>query len=132
MLLAYAGLDIPYQRLLRILNVQWFGTSGRSLYRLSQVGVEVTYREGAMTTLKEIIESGRPCITLVRTKTLPYWSYSTDHAVVIVGMDGDNVYLNDPAFVQHPMHVTKERFELAWMEFDYRYCMLTTGNTPSA
>jgi predicted double-glycine peptidase len=58
--------------------------------------------------------------------------YTTDHAVVVVGRDDADVYLNDPAFAQHPMRVPKLEFDLAWMEFDYRYCMITMGNTPRA
>jgi hypothetical protein len=132
MLLAYIGIDIQYQRLLRILRVQPFGTSGRNFSHLAQIGVEVVYRTGAMSTLDEIIGSGRPCIALVRSGLLSYWSYSTDHAVVVVGIDDNAIYINDPAFVQSPMQVTRLEFDLAWMEFDYRYCIMTTGNTPRA
>jgi predicted double-glycine peptidase len=123
--LNFVDVVVPYQRLLRILNIQSFGTPARNLYRLSQLGVEVIYREGAMSILEDIIGNGRPCIALVRTEFLHYWTYSTDHAVVVVGIENDNVFLNDPAFAEHPMQVTKLEFELAWMEFNYRYCTVT-------
>jgi ABC-type bacteriocin/lantibiotic exporter with double-glycine peptidase domain len=129
MILAYIDVTVSYSRLLRILNVQTFGTPGRNLHRLSQVGVDVVYRAGAMSILEEIIATSRPCISLVRTEFLPY---TTDHAVVVVGIEDDDILLNDPAFAQHPVRVTKLEFELAWMEFDYRYCMLTTDSTPRA
>lgn len=125
MLLAYVDIEVSYPHLLRLLNVQSFGTPARNLYRLSQTGVEVVYREGSMSILEEAILAGRPCITLVRTEFLPYWTYSTDHAVVVVGIDDDHILLDDPAFAQHPMRVTRLEFELAWMEFNYRYCVIT-------
>lgn len=129
MLLAAIDKDVPYPQLLRILNVQSYGTSARNLHYLSQVGVDIVYREGSLSILEETISSGRPCLTLVRTEFFPHWSYTTDHAVVVVGMDDDLVYLNDPAFAQYPMHVTKLEFDLAWMEFDYRYCIITMDSS---
>lgn len=30
-----------------------------------------------------------------------------------------------PSNAKHPMQVSKLEFELAWMEFNYRYCTLT-------
>lgn len=132
MLLAYANVVMPYPRLLRIVNVQPFGMPGRNLYRLSQVGVAVIYREGSMSILEEVIAGGQPCIVLVRTEFLPYWSYTTAHAVVVAGVEDDGVFVHDPAFAQYPMRVAKLEFELAWLEFNYRYCVLATGSTPRA
>jgi predicted double-glycine peptidase len=117
---------------MQVLNIQPFGTLGRNLLRLSQLGVDVVYREGSLRSLAETINSNRPCITLVRTEFLPYWEYTTDHAVVVVGMDDDLVYLNDPAFANHPIRATMLEFELAWMELDYRYCTTATGSTSRA
>jgi ABC-type bacteriocin/lantibiotic exporter with double-glycine peptidase domain len=114
------------------LNIQSFGAPGSNLRRLSQIGVDVVYRFGSFGILEELIASGRPCIALVRTEFLPYWTDSHDHAVVVVGLDNESVFLNDPAFAQHPLRVTRLEFELAWMEFNYRYCMITTGYTPRA
>lgn len=129
MVLAYIDVDIQYGRLLRVLDIQEHGTPGRNLTRLTRIGVEVIYREGTMGILEEIIASGRPCITFVRTDFLHYWTYATDHAVVVVGIDDENVLLYDPAFARHPMRITKLEFELAWIEFDYRYCLIEPGST---
>jgi hypothetical protein len=132
MFLEYINIRVPYSRLFRILNIQPFGASGRNLLYLSQIDVEVIYREGSMGMLKNLIQSGRPCIALVRTEFLQDWTRSTDHAVVVVGIDDDNVFYNDPTFNQHPMRVTSLEFDLAWMEMGYRYRIMTTGNTPRA
>jgi uncharacterized protein YvpB len=52
----------------------------------------------------------------VSTVELPYWQISTDHAVLVVGMDGQRVYLHDPAFANAPIQVSMGAFELAWLE----------------
>jgi uncharacterized protein YvpB len=62
---------------------------------------------------------------LVRTADLPYWDYGTDHALVVVGFDEQNIYVNDPAFDNHPIPISVIEFELAWMAFDYRYSLIT-------
>ena len=68
---------------------------------------------------------GQPCIVFVRTGDLPYWSYATSHAVVVVGIDDDNVYLNDPYFEKAPQRVSHDEFLLAWSEFDYTYAVIS-------
>jgi uncharacterized protein YvpB len=70
---------------------------------------------------------GEPCIVFLRTGELPYWQEDTGHAVVLVGMDEDVVYLNDPAFAQAPQRVSRGDFLLAWLEFDYDYAVITAS-----
>jgi hypothetical protein len=40
-------------------------------------------------------------------------------------MNDANVYLNDPAFVQAPMQVSIGDFDLAWLEHDEKYAVIT-------
>ncbi len=87
--------------------------------------MEVQYREGSLDEIKSHLGNGTPCIALVRTEELSYWTYSTDHAVVVVGFDEGILYVNDPAFEEHPQSVSEVEFELAWMLFDYRYGIIT-------
>lgn len=121
MLLDYLRIEVKYDRLLKLLKVKSFGTPGQNLRLLVGLGIQVTYREGSMEELNQHIANGIPCITLVRTRELNYWSYGTDHAVVVVGFDDQNMYVNDPAFPDYPLPVSMSEFELAWMGFDYRY-----------
>jgi uncharacterized protein YvpB len=44
--------------------------------------------------------------------------------VLVVGFDEHAVYINDPAFEQAPQRVPRADFELAWLEFDYRYAVI--------
>jgi ABC-type bacteriocin/lantibiotic exporter with double-glycine peptidase domain len=124
MVLAHLRHDLDYNRLLKLLKVKPFGTPGRNLKNLATLGMEVIYREGSLDEIKGHLLDGRPCIALVRTASLSYWTYSTDHAVVVVGFDENTIYLNDPAFEDHPQSVSVTGFELAWMEFDYRYSVI--------
>lgn len=78
-----------------------------------------------MAEIKSHLLNQTPCIALVRTADLSYWSYSTDHAVVVVCFDDDTIYVNDPAFDRYPQAITETEFEVAWMTFDYRYGIIT-------
>jgi hypothetical protein len=35
----------------------------------------------------------------------PYWSHRAAHAIVLVGVEGDSAYINDPAFETAPLPV---------------------------
>lgn len=123
--LAHLGIEIDYHYLLKLLKVKPYGTSGQHLKYLVSLGVQVIYREGSLDELKSYLLAGLPCIVLVRTADLSYWTYSTDHAVVVVGFAEQIIYVNDPAFETYPLPVPITEFELAWMEFDYRYGVIT-------
>ncbi|MFN8487621.1 MAG: cysteine peptidase family C39 domain-containing protein [Caldilineaceae bacterium] len=125
--LAYVGVKTDYERLLKLLKVTPYGTAGQNLTYLASNQIQVSYREGNMDELKILLQPDCPCITLVRTSDLPYWSYATDHAVVVVGYDEGSIYVNDPAFEAHPQAVPLQKFELAWLVFDYRFGVLSTN-----
>jgi len=60
----------------------------------------------------------------VDTGELPYWSTSADHVVVVVGLDEERVYLNDPYFESAPQSVSHIAFRLALLRFDNRCALL--------
>ena len=124
MVLAHLGVEIVYSRLLKLLRVGPYGAPGRNLLHLADLGVCVTYGPSSFAELTGRLEEGLPSIVLVRTSELPYWSYATDHAVVVVGFDQKSVYLNDPHFEQSPQCVPTGDFMLAWLEFDYRAAVI--------
>jgi ABC-type bacteriocin/lantibiotic exporter with double-glycine peptidase domain len=124
MVLEHLSILVDYDRLLRLLGVKRYGTPGSRLKNLGDLGVNVRYALGTLQELFEYLGDGKPCIVLVRTGQLPYWTYATDHAVVVVGFDDQAVYVNDPAFEQVPQRIRRAEFDLAWMEFDYRYAVI--------
>jgi hypothetical protein len=47
------------------------------------------------------------------------------HAVVLVGLIGEQVYLLDPAVDQTPVIISSADLLLAWSYFDYTYAVVT-------
>lgn len=77
-----------------------------------------------MTQIQDHLANDHPCIAFVNTAELPYWTEATGHAVVVVGIDDDNLYLNDPAFHDAPKKVSQGDFLLAWLEADEYYALI--------
>lgn len=126
MALTYLGINPTYQRLCRVLRTQaGYGTPFSNIRELVQLKVTVHYSRGNLQDLQQFILSGKPVLTPVQTSELPYWSINTAHAVVIVGMDAQWVYINDPAFANAPIRVSHGDFDLAWLEHDEFYAVLT-------
>ena len=126
MLLAYLGRSFDYARLRHLLNVQPFGAPAGNIRRLAQLNLNVTYSQTDLNGLETMVQQNRPVIVFVRTGELPYWTYSTDHALVVVGYDDDYLYVNDPDRdeAEIPLAVPRGDFELAWLERDY-YALIT-------
>ena len=83
------------------------GISTNPLSWFVDLNVHVRYAQGTMDELYSYLTSGKPCIVLIRTDQLPYWTYATDHAVLVVGFDEQAVYVNDPAFEHAPQRVPR-------------------------
>lgn len=130
MILDYLNRPIPYGRLLRLFGIQSFGAPASRILRLSDMELSVTYQEGSVAGLEYHLQQGHPCIAFVYTGELPYWSEATNHAVVVVGLDDEFVYLNDPFFASAPQRVPLGDFILAWLARDYMYAVITGGIQP--
>jgi len=98
MILSYANHPYHLGQLLKTLRIQpEMGAPFSNIVNLEQLGLLVGYRqEGALETLYRLLTQGWPCLIAVDTGELPYWQSSAGHVVVLVGMDGEHVYLNDP------------------------------------
>jgi ABC-type bacteriocin/lantibiotic exporter with double-glycine peptidase domain len=119
MVLAYLGETIDYGRLLTLLNISSYGAPRRNITRLARLGVEVVYREANVGILLDILRRGDPVIVFVDTGELSYWTEGTNHAVVVIGAEGDFVLINDPAVDEGARSVPIAEFELAWLNADY-------------
>jgi hypothetical protein len=62
----------------------------------------------------------------VSTDALPYHDEAGFHAVVVVGLTEETIYLNDPASDIVPQIVPIEHFRLTWSDFDYLHATISS------
>ena len=125
MMLSYLGHPVNYDKLIKLLRVRAnIGAPASNIRQLETLNVTVIYKQGAWGELQDHLEHNHPCTVLVQTGELPYWDESSDHAVVLTGLDDEFVYLNDPAFLEAPIRVSRGEFDLAWLEKDEVYAVL--------
>jgi ABC-type bacteriocin/lantibiotic exporter with double-glycine peptidase domain len=118
MVLDYLGQPTAYRRLLSLLEIGPIGAPRRNVLRLSKLGVDVVFREATLPILARYVQAGLPVIAFVDTGELSYWPVSTNHAVVVLGIEEDHVWINDPAFPDAPKEVSLAEFDLAWFNGD--------------
>jgi len=125
MLLDFLGVSVRYGRLLRLLDTRSHGTVFSYIRRLETLGVSVQVAEGDIEALRTHLANGLPIIAFVDTAQLTsYWTVTTQHAVVVIGIDATHVYLNDPMFPQAPQTIIIDEFALAWLEQEYLYALI--------
>ena len=125
MVLAYLQVPIEYKRLLRLLRTETHGSVFNNLRYLESMGLSILTEDGSTEKLHAYLDGGLPIIAFVDTGQLTsYWPEATNHAVVVVGITNDTIYLNDPEFNIAPQAVSLAEFELAWLEKGYRYAVI--------
>ncbi len=131
MVLDYLNHPVEYDKLLQLLRIKPFGAPAGNVRLLAQLNLSVTYRVTDLAGLESTLAQGNPVIVFVRTGELPYWDYSSDHALVVVGYDEANVYVNDPHFTNAPISVPRDDFELAWLDNTFaNFCLTGLRATP--
>jgi ABC-type bacteriocin/lantibiotic exporter with double-glycine peptidase domain len=125
MVLSYLKFSATYEQLLKVLQVEWFGAPAPNIRYLKKLNLTVTHEAGDLTTLHNHLLQDRPCIAFVQTGDLAYWQEKVSHAVVVIGLDDDSVYLNDPEFAIAPMQVSRGNFDLAWLAQGEHYAVIT-------
>jgi len=124
MVLDYLQVPISYGRLVKLLRIGPAGAPFRNLRHLESLGLSVLIEQGEVATLRSHLRHGCPPLAFVDTGQLPYWSEATGHAVVVVGIEADLIYLNDPGFAEAPKIIPVAEFELAWLELDQFYATI--------
>jgi len=127
MALQHIGISQSQAQLNRLLGLMPEGVPSSRIKRLSELGAEVVYTSGDETTLKEAIDRDIPPLIFVDTGELPYWNVRLRHAVLMVGYDEVQAYLNDPDRPTAPTAVSWGDLMLAWSEFDYKYALILAG-----
>lgn len=125
MLLQYANVQVRYARLCSRLEINRFGVPFSNIQHLQQFGLSMVVRQGTLPALHQHLHQHQPIITAVATGELPHWAgENVLHAVVVVGMDAQNVYVNDPEFTNAPVRVPQGDFDLAWLARDELYAVV--------
>lgn len=127
MVLAYLGISRSQDALAKTLGLNPpFGTRHSNIKKLASAKIKVTYEAGDLAAIRRWLEQGTPVIVFVQAGDLPHWSgQHFQHAVVVVGIEEQRVYLMDPALEEGPTPVEEETFMLTWSWFDYHYATLT-------
>lgn len=133
MVLTHLGQKVDYAQLLRKLGVERYGAPFSHLERLNSRSIKVELQTGTLESLDFHLSTSHPVIVPVATEFLPYWllrpdlpidDRMTEHAVVVVGIDEENVWVNDPDFAVAPQIVDSGWFEEAWRHHDRWYAVI--------
>ena len=125
MVLAYWGIERAQRDIADDLGlIPGAGVPGNRIKMLSSKKLDVSYGAGELTDLEGALAQGVPPIALVYTGELPYWEHATAHAVVLLGMAEQTVYLNDLAMAQGNTAVSLGDFGLAWGEMANLYAAI--------
>jgi hypothetical protein len=103
MALAHLGHAIDYPQLLKLLKIKPYGAPAGNIRLLEDLGLTVVYSKTDLVGLEAMLQEGHPVIVFVRTGELPYWTYSTDHALLIVGYDKGYYTSMTPIAPRHPL-----------------------------
>lgn len=125
MVLTYRGGRFRYTRLVKLLDIKWFGTPFSQLNKLTKLGVSVEIAHGTIDTLYTALQADHPIIVPVQAGELPYHDTLTDHSIVVVGKDDGYVYVHDPMFSVGAIPVPQGDFELAWLAHDEKFAIIS-------
>lgn len=118
MVLAHLGTPAVESDVNKLLQGTEFGTPSSRVLRLRGWGYRVNYRSADLDDLSEWLAENKPPIVFLRTIFLDYWTEDTFHAAVVVGIEGNQVYLNDSNFSDAPQACSIDGFLAAWAERD--------------
>jgi len=127
--MALTHLDIFYsqQRLASKLGViPGVGVPASHIHRLSSRSISTVYEtEATVADLEQWLERSIPIIASIQTSELAYWhGQVTQHAVLVIGLDENAVYVLDPAQTSDVISVSIDEFMLAWDEIGFTYSVL--------
>jgi ABC-type bacteriocin/lantibiotic exporter with double-glycine peptidase domain len=126
MVTQYLGVHFTQTELASLFENLPEGVPASRITRLQRRGLKVIYAaDGELDRLRQSIEQGLPPIIFLQTAALPYWKIDTAHAVVLLGLTDDEVYLDDPAFSESPQVCSLSAFQTAWQEFENRYAVIS-------
>lgn len=125
MVLNYLGRGIDQASLMQILGTTDVGTPFSRLHLLEQRGLRVNVRRnGEFSEVHTALNAGAPVIVALHAGWIPETSVLSQHAVVLIGTRGDEVYVLDPAGSPDPLCLSENVFMTAWIEMDCIYATI--------
>jgi hypothetical protein len=133
MALAYIGISRSQETLGKVMGLQLpIGTLRSNIKKVASLQIKVTYDVGQREDIEQWLNQNVPVIVFLDAGELPHWhKYDftqrvvIQHAVVVVGLERQTIYLMDPALDTGPTPTPIDDFMLAWEEMDYYYATLT-------
>jgi len=129
MALAQLGIESTQERLARAMDTRvGVGTPFSRVKRLIQWDVAVQLVQSvSISDLHTSLACSKAVIVAVMTAPgLPGWdNVRTQHAVLVVACDEDQITYHDPALSQGPVSVQLDEFPLAWEEMGARAAFLS-------
>ncbi|MCL4871868.1 MAG: C39 family peptidase [Anaerolineae bacterium] len=127
MVLAGMGQQYNEAQLADILESYEFGTPASRVVRLARLGYQVIYESFSWEQLVTILQQGHFPIPFVRADFLPWADFTGFHAVVVVKIEGETVFLHDPAQTNGLLPLEIDGFLMAWEEFDTKVAIIAPG-----
>lgn len=118
MVLAYQGVRVAEEAMCDHLRTDEAGTSLVDLDTLLEQVVphcQVRVEASSLDSLRQSLRDGVPPIVIVNTAPLrSYWQRECAHALVVVGIEEQLVFVNDPFFDDAPKRIPAAEFLAAW------------------
>lgn len=127
MVLDYLGISRSQETLARQLGVRPpLGVAAPNIQKLNSGGLTAVYEPGTLETTQSWLDRGIPVIAFIQAGELSHWfGHRFQHAVLVIGLDKQSVYLLDPATDESISAVSHGDFMLAWDEMDNTMAVIT-------
>jgi ABC-type bacteriocin/lantibiotic exporter with double-glycine peptidase domain len=127
MVLDYLGFPRSQETLAHQLGLRPpLGVPAPNIKNLNSSDLAVIYESGTLDIVQKWLGEKKPVIVFVQAGELPYWfGHRFQHAVLVVGLDEQQVYLLDPAVEDEATAVSRGDFMLAWDEMDNALAIIT-------
>lgn len=129
--LAYYGTDVSVSKLINMTNTTENGTTPENIAQAAQdSGFTAEVKENlTLQDLQNNINTGTPIIIICQTgkENATSWNddYDDGHYLVVIGMDSQNIYFEDPALIGSKGYIPLQEFLERWHD---RYINSETGN----
>lgn len=130
MVLAFHGRSVAESELRQLLDTQPTGTRARNLNSIVNLGFDVQLNTSSLSLLREALATGLAPIVFVDTGSLDYWDVDCAHVAVLVGIDDEVVYLNDPYFEIAPQKTSLTSFLQAWAVNSHLAAIISSSSVP--